>query len=165
MAEKFDKFETILNNFISQSNIDIKDISEVILTGGSTLIPKIREIISNKFKYSEIKDDLDPKEVVAMGAAIKGAKFAKLSSVEDIKLFDVTNLSLGIKLKDNIFEKLIPRSSPIPFSNEETFETVYDNQDFANIEVYEGEEEKNCDKNDLFLGKFKISGLLNQKLK
>ena len=112
--EKFDQFEKILNDFISQSKIDIKNIAEIILTGGSTLIPKIREIISKKFEYSQIKDDLDPKEVVAMGAAIRGAKCFIFSSVKDIKLFDVTNLSLGIKLVNNKFEKLIPRSTPIP---------------------------------------------------
>ena len=157
--EKFDKFGKILDDFIRQSKINIKDISEIILTGGSSLIPKIREIISKKFKYSKIKNDLDPKEVVAMGAAIRGAKFCGISSVRDIKLFDVTNLSLGVKLKDNLFEKILPRSTPIPCFKLDSFETVQDNQDFAIIEIYEGEEEKNCDKNNLFLGKFKISGL------
>ena len=154
--EKFDQFEKILNDFISQSKIDIKNIAEIILTGGSTLIPKIREIISKKFEYSQIKDDLDPKEVVAIGASIRGAKCFNFSSVKDIKLFDVTNLSLGIKLVNNKFEKLIPRSTPIPSFKTETFETVYDNQDYANIEVFEGEEDDNCDKNNLFLGNLKI---------
>ena len=161
--EEFNKFEKILDDFIHESKINIKDITEIILTGGSTLIPKIRDIISKKFSSSEIKNDLDPKEVVAMGAAIRGAKFCGLSSVKDIKLFDVTNLSLGVKLKDNLFEKLIPRSTPIPCFKMDTFETVQDNQDFAIIEIYEGEEEKNCDKNNLFLGTFKISGLPKSK--
>ena len=161
--EKFDQFEKILNDFISQSKIVITNINEVILTGGSTLIPKIREIISKKFEYSRIKDDLDPKEVVAMGAAIRGGKCFNFSSVKDIKLFDVTNLSLGIKLTDNKFEKLIPRSTKIPSSKIDTFETVYDDQDYANIEVFEGESEDNCDKNNLFLGNFKISGLPKRK--
>lgn len=156
---KFDEFGTILDNFIEQSKINIENIAEVILTGGTTLIPKIKEIIKGKFHKSKIRDDLNPKEVVAMGASIRGAKFSNLPSVEDIKLFDVTNLPLGVKLKDNIFNILIPRNTPIPYSVTDVFETVQDKQNYAIIEVYEGEKEQECDKNNLFLGKFKISGL------
>ena len=160
----FEKFEQILKDFIEKANIkNNDDIFEIILIGGSSIIPKIREIIKEKFKKSFIKYDLDPKEVVARGAAIRGGKFLNLPSVSDIKLFDVTNLSLGIKLKDNKFSKIIPRSTLIPYQNKNIFYTTEDNQTNALIEVYEGEEEKNCDEKNLLLGNFEIIGLPKRK--
>ena len=75
----------------------------------------------------------------------------------------MTNLSLGIKLKDNKFSKIIPRSTLIPYQNKNIFYTTEDNQTNALIEVYEGEEEKNCDKKNLLLGYFEIIGLPKRK--
>ena len=160
----FEKFKQILKDFIEKANIkNNDDIFEIILIGGTSIIPKIREIIKEKFEKSFIKYDLDPKEVVARGAAIRGGKFLNLPSVSDIKLFDVTNLSLGIKLKDNKFSKIIPRSTLIPYQNKNIFYTTEDNQTNALIEVYEGEEEKNCDEKNLLLGNFEIIGLPKRK--
>ena len=161
--ELFDKFNKILDDFIIQSKINKNEISEVILIGGSTLIPKIREIISEKFKKSKINYKLDPKEVVAMGASIRAAKLSRLPSVQDIKLFDVTNLSLGVRVQGNRFKRIIPRSTPIPFSNTDTFKTTLDNQDFAVIKIYEGENDNDCDIKNLLLGKFFITGLPKRK--
>ena len=158
-AKLFKKFEKILGDFIKHSKVNKNNISEVILIGGSTLIPKIKEIITKTFDKSKIKCDLNPKEVVAMGAAIRGAKFNNLPSVKDIQLFDVTNLSLGIRIYENKFGKVIDRSKPIPFESQEDFFTVEDNQTNALIEVYEGESNYECDKNNLFLGKFMITDL------
>ena len=161
----FEYFEQILDDFILQSKNKIKgkSISEVILIGGSTLIPKIKEIITKKFDKSIIKCDLNPKEVVAMGASIRGAKYYNLPSVKDIKLFDVTNLSLGIMVTENKFSKLIERSTAIPFWNEKSYETSEDNQTSVLIAVYEGEDEDECDKNNLLLGQFMIKGLPKKK--
>ena len=156
--ELYDKFEDILNKFIKDSQINNKDKFEIILIGKTTLMPEIRGIIEKKFENSKLNFDLDPKETVAKGAAIRGAKFMNLSSVSDINLFDVTNLSLGIKQKGDIFEIIIPRSTEFPTYNEKTFMTTEDNQTSALIEVYEGEEIKNCSEKNLFLGKFAISG-------
>jgi len=161
--ELFMKFEQILDDFIIQSKMKKDDISEVILIGGSILIPKIKEIITKKFNNSKIKDDLDPKEVVAMGASVRGAKISNLTSVKDIKLFDVTNLSLGIRIIGNKFSRIIERSTPIPFKNKGVFETVEDNQTEGLIEVYEGEGNIECDKKNLLLGNFIISGLPKRK--
>ena len=90
-------------------------------------------------------------------------KILNLKSVEDITLFDVTNLSLGIKIKNNVFSEMIPRSSAIPYKSIKTFKTSHDNQTSANVEVFEGETIKDCDKNNLSLGKFVISGLPKRK--
>ena len=153
----FKNFGKILDDFITKSNINKDNIDEVILIGGSTLIPKIREIIKEKFEKSKVKFDLDPKEVVARGAAIRGAKFLNISSVSNIKLFDVTNLSLGVNQKDNIFEKILPRSTEIPQYKSKTFQTVENNQTKALIKVYEGEAIENCEQTTLLFGKFEIS--------
>ena len=160
---KFNKFNNILDDFIIQSKMNKNEISEVILIGGSTLIPKIREIITEKFKKSKINYKLDPKEVVAMGASISAAKLSRLPSVQDIKLFDVTNLSLGVRVQGNRFKRIIPRSTPIPFHNTDTFKTTLDNQDFAVIKIYEGENDNDCDIKNLLLGKFFITGLPKRK--
>ena len=154
---KFAEFKNLLKDFIKQSKINIKDISEVILIGGTNLIPNVRQIIKDTFKYSIIQSDLDPKEVVAMGAAIRAAKFSNLPCVEEIALFDVTNLSLGIREYGNKLKIIIPRSTKIPYLNIGKFETSMKDQTIASIEVYEGEEEKNCNQNNLLLGKFQIN--------
>jgi len=161
--ELFIRLNNVFDDFITKAKIDKNKIDEVILIGGSTLIPKIREIIKEKFDKSKVKFELDPKEVVARGAAIRGAKFVNISSVSNIKLFDVTNLPLGVRKKGNIFAIILPRSTQIPKYKTETFETVENNQTKALIEVYEGEAIENCDKKNLLLGKFEISGFPKRK--
>ena len=98
-----------------------------------------------------------------MGTSIKAAKISKLPSVEDIKLFDVTNLSIGALVKGNKFKRIIARSTPIPFQNTGAFKTTLPNQDFAAIKVYEGENDNYCETKNLFLGKFFIIGLPKRK--
>ena len=159
----FKKFEKILNDFMVKSGMNKNNIHEVILIGGSTLIPKIKEIIRNKFNNSKINDHLDPKEVVAMGACIRGAKFLDLPSVKDIKLFDVTNLSLGIREANDKFARIIKRSSKIPCGNTQRFKTFKDNQVTVLVEIFEGEGEEKCNENNLLLDKFKIHGLPKKK--
>ena len=155
----FKDFEMYLNDFLKQSGFyeRKKDIKEIILIGGSTLIPKINTIIKKVFNYSIIKTDLNPKEAVAIGASIQGAIKANLPIMNKLNLLDVTNLSLGVKVLDSTMSKIIKRSTPIPNYNSDTYFTTYDYQTTANIEIYEGE---NIDvKKNLFLGRFVLSGL------
>ena len=161
----FNKFELILDQFISLSEIRQKNIGidEVILIGGTTLMPKIKEIINSKFRESVIKDDLNPKEVVSIGAAIRGAIYLKLPPVKNIKLFDVTNLSLGIREYGDTFKRVIKRNSKIPCQGIELFKTARDNQASVLVEIYEGEAEKECKERNLFLGKFRLSNLTEKK--
>ena len=159
----FDKFETILNEFLNKSKTNKDNINEVILIGGSTLIPKIKEIIANKFNKSKINCHLNPKEVVAMGAAIRGGIFLKLKSIKEINLFDVTNLSLGIKEYENKFGKIINRSTKIPCDKIVPYKTAVDNQTSVLVEVYEGEGDKKCNENNLLLDQFRVTGLPKKK--
>jgi len=159
----FDKFETIIDDFMKKSSTDINQIEEIILIGGSTLIPKIKEIITNKFSKSKINCHLNPKEVVAMGAAIRGAISLKLSSIEDIQLFDVTNLALGLKEKDVNFDVMIKRSTKLPCEKIRDYKTESDDQTFVWIEIYEGEDKYIYSEKNILLGKFKIVGLPKRK--
>ena len=157
----FDKFENILKTFLKDCGCKCEDISEVILIGGSTLIPKIEDIIHNVFKFSEIKKNLNPKESVAKGAAIQAAIISKLSPVKNLNLLDVTNLSFGIKIIGDKMSKIIKRSKPLPEEASHIYFTTSDNQTEALIEIFEGED--NLIKNNLNLGKFLISGLPKMK--
>ena len=88
----FDKFEKILLTFLESSGYNNKDISEVILIGGSTLIPKVEEITRNIFEFSQIKKNLKPKEALAKGAAIQAAMLSNLSSVKRMSLLYALNI-------------------------------------------------------------------------
>ena len=160
-SDIFKKFKKIIEKFLKDYKIKEKDISEVILIGGSTLIPKIQEIIRKIFKNSEIKKDLNPNEAVAKGASILGGILSKLSYLNNINLLDVTNLTLGINVKGNLMSTIIKRSTPIPKLADDIFKTVEDNQTEASIEIYEGEEKNNI--NNLCLGKFIIKNLPKRK--
>ena len=113
----FEYFRFILDNFVVRSGAEKNNISEVILIGGSTLIPNIKDIITNKFNKSIIKCDLNPKEIVTMGASIRGAKFNNLPLVKNISIFEIMNLSIGIQDYQNKFLKIIERGNPIPCEN------------------------------------------------
>ena len=153
----FTKFEKLLKDFLSSCGYKDSDIAEVILIGGTTLIPKVESIIQSVFKYSQIKKNLNPKEAVARGAAIQAAMLSKLSEVKNMSLLDVTNLSIGIKIIGERMSKIIKRSTPIPEEASHIYYTVADNQTEALIEIFEGEDKMT--KNNLSLGKFIISGL------
>ena len=160
-SELFKKFENIINDFINDYKINKNDISEVILIGGSTLIPKVKSIIKDIFSKSTIKTDLNPNEAVAKGAAILGGILSNLSYVNNINLLDVTNLSLGVNIIGNKMSTIIKRSTPIPINLQQTYKTVADNQTEASIKIYEGIKPDN--KDNLFLGEFIIEGLPKKK--
>ena len=161
-SDIFIKFKKIIEKFLEDYKIKEKDISEVILIGGSTLIPKIlQEIIRKIFKNSEIKNDLNPNEAVAKGASILGGILSKLSYLNNINLLEVTNLTLGINVQGNLMSTIIKRSTPIPKLAHDIFQTVKDNQEEALIEIFEGEEKNNI--NNLCLGQFIIKNLPKRK--
>ena len=157
----FSEFENILKTFLKDCKYKDKDIAEVILIGGTTLMPKVQEIIKKVFKYSKIRNDLNPEETVAKGAAIHAAMLSKLPSVKHMTLLDVTNLSYGIKVKGDKMSKIIKRSSSLPEEASAIYDTEFKNQTAAKIEVYEGEDE--VTENNLFLDEFIINNLPKMK--
>jgi molecular chaperone DnaK len=130
------------------------DIDEVLLVGGSTRIPAVQELVKKIFEREPSKN-VNPDEVVALGAAVQGGVL--VGAVEDVVLLDITPLSLGIETMGSVTTRLIERNSTIPTSKKEIFSTAADNQPGVEIHVLQGEREMARDNRTL--GKFKLEGI------
>lgn len=144
-----EKFEELVRDLVEASvepcqkalwdaKLKPEDIDKVILVGGQTRSPIISRTVSEVFGR-EPSAEINPDEVVAMGAAIQGGVLA--GDVKDIVLLDVLPLSLGLETRGGLFVKLIPRNSTIPLKNSMTFTTVVDNQQSVEIHILQGERE------------------------
>ncbi len=141
---------------IEDAKIPSPDISEILLVGGSTRIPKVQEIAKDIFG-KEPNRSINPDEVVALGAAIQGAVLAGDVGVKDILLLDVTPLSLGVETMGGVMTRLIERNTTIPTSKKEVFSTAADNQTSVDIHVLQGEREFAQDNRTL--GRFQLSDI------
>lgn len=130
------------------------DIDKVILVGGQTRSPIVARTVQEIFG-KEASAEINPDEVVAMGAAIQGAVMA--GDVKDIVLLDVLPLSLGLETRGGLFTKIIERNSTIPLRNSLTFTTVVDNQASVEIHILQGERE--IAEGNRSLGKFELVGI------
>jgi molecular chaperone DnaK (HSP70) len=145
-----------------QQDIKISDITDVLLVGGSSNIPIIRQQLTKFFKQEpKIVDNLE--NIVSAGAAIQGYLLEnKITSLsKEITLVDVLPLSLGIKTSDGLFSPVIRRNTSIPVKRSARYTTDNDNETSIKIEIYEGEREF-CDDNFL-IGEFELSGIKKQK--
>ncbi|MBN1944010.1 MAG: molecular chaperone DnaK [Phycisphaerae bacterium] len=140
---------------LSDSKLTGSDIDEVILVGGSTRIPKVREITKEIFG-KEPNKSVNPDEVVAIGAAVQGGILAG-EVEEQMVLLDVTPLSLGVETLGGVMTKLIERNTTIPTEKKETFSTAADSQTEVTIHVLQGEREFARDNRTL--GQFNLTGL------
>ncbi|MCS5652824.1 MAG: molecular chaperone DnaK [Candidatus Marinimicrobia bacterium] len=139
---------------LKDAGLSPDDINEVILVGGSSRIPKIREKVKEIFK-KEPNHSVNPDEVVALGAAIQGGVLA--GDVDDILLLDVTPLSLGIETLGNVSTKLIERNTTIPTKKSQVFSTAADNQTTVEIHVLQGEREMAVDNKTI--GRFHLADI------
>ncbi|XVE81606.1 hypothetical protein DITRI_Ditri15bG0078600 [Diplodiscus trichospermus] len=156
----FEKCEGLVIQCLCDAKIEVDDLTDVIIVGGCSYIPKIRNLVSSICKRDELYKGMNALEAAVCGAALEGAVASGISDPLgslDLLTIQATPLGIGIRANGNTFVPIIPRNTTMPARKELIFTTVNDNQTEVLIVVYEGEAEKTEDNH--LLGYFKIMGI------
>ena len=159
------KFEELIDSLVERCRKPVEtaladagfkpgDIDEIVLVGGSTRVPKVRELVKSIFG-KEPHQGVNPDEVVAVGAAIQGSVLA--GDRTDVLLLDVTPLTLGIETEGGVMTALVERNTTIPAEKKNVFSTAADNQTAVTVRVFQGE--RKMASNNRLLGEFNLEGI------
>ena len=154
VAPLIERTKEPMKKALADAGIAAKDVDEVVLVGGMTRMPKVRETVK-EFFGKDPHTGVNPDEVVAMGAAIQAGVLQ--GDVKDVLLLDVTPLSLGIETLGGIMTKMIDRNTTIPTKKSQVYSTAEDNQQAVTIRVFQGEREMAAD--NKLLGQFDLVGI------
>ena len=153
-ADLVERTKIPVRNALKDAGLTNADIDEVILVGGSTRIPAVKEAVEAETGHKP-NESVNPDEAVALGAAVQGGVIT--GDVKDVVLLDVTPLSLGIETMGGVFTKLIDRNTTIPTSKSQVFSTAADNQPAVDIHVLQGERPMAADNKTL--GRFQLTDI------
>jgi molecular chaperone DnaK len=154
-ADLLKRCEGPFERALKDAGVNVKDLNEVILVGGSTRMPMVQELVRRLTNGKEPNRSVNPDEVVAIGAAIQAGVLA--GDMKDVVLLDVTPLSLGVETMGGVMTVLIPRNTTIPARKTEVFSTAEDNQTAVDVRVVQGERPMAAD--NMLLGEFRLEGI------